>query len=114
MPAPWAFAFAAVSIALLCWSAVWTDRTYRRFDRLPGHYDVRGEATRMAPRRVMAWLLPVTFSIALIGLAAVLTYVPADMQNGDPTTGLALASITLLGAQGLILWLLSRWARRQG
>ena len=102
---------AGVTIALLLASGAWTDRRYRQFDRIPGHYDFRGRATRLDPRRQMAWLLPVLFSLMIAGFIVLVSVVPPEMQNGDPSMGLALICVTLLGAQALVLWLLSRWAR---
>lgn len=108
-----AMAFAALSIATLLWSGWWTDRRYARFDRIPGHYDFKGRATRLDPRRQMAWLLPVVFSVLIAGYGALFYLLPAELQNGDPSDGLLLVSLVLLATQALILWLLARWARSQ-
>lgn len=108
-----AMAFAALSIVILLWSAWWTDRRYARFERIPGHYDFRGRATRLDPRRQMAWLLPVLFSVSIGGYLALFLLVPAELQNGDPSVGMYMVCVVLLAAQGLILWLLARWARSQ-
>ncbi|KEO88021.1 hypothetical protein EH30_01205 [Erythrobacter sp. JL475] len=105
-------AIVVIAIVLLLLSGVWTDRTYSRFSELPGHYDFRGRATRMAPRRTMAWLLPLTFSLMLAVIGIAMAMLPAEAQN-SPDAGLVIASITLLGAQGLVLWLLDRWASGQ-
>lgn len=105
-------AIVVIAIVLLLLSGFWTDRTYNRFSELPGHYDCKGRPTRMAPRRTMAWLLPLTFSLMLVVIGFALAMLPADAQS-NPDAGLVIASITLLGAQGLILWLLDRWASWQ-
>ncbi len=102
-----------IAVALLLASGWWTDQTYRRFDQIPAHYDIRGKATRLTSRRQMAWAIPAGFSLFLIGFAAIVQFVPADLQNGDPTTGLITASLIMLAAQGFILWLLARWAASQ-
>ena len=81
-------ALVIVTIALLLVSGAWTERHYRRFDQLPAHYDFRGRPTRFASRRVMAWLLPVTFSVMLVAVALVAAAAPPGLQNGDPVTGL--------------------------
>ncbi|MEE4201403.1 hypothetical protein [Erythrobacter sp.] len=103
-----------LAIVLLMLSGFWTDRTYRRFDMLPGHYDIAGRATRMAPRRMMAFLLPVLFSAMMATFVILAGVLPRDMQNGDPETGLWVMIVAFLGAQALVLWLLGRWASRQG
>ena len=48
---------AAVSIALLLAAAVWTDRRYARFARLPTHFDLRGRADAFGPRMVILWVV---------------------------------------------------------
>ena len=103
---------AGLTIALLLASGRWTDRAYRQFDVIPAHYDFRGNATRMAPRKQMAWTIPISFSILLAGFVAILWFIPTDMQNGDGSTGLVSMSVILLAAQAFILWLLARWARQ--
>lgn len=105
-------AVVVIAIVMLLGSGFWTDRTYRRFDELPGHYDFKGRPTRMAPRRVMAWLTPVVFSLMLAVMAIAIASLPRAIQN-SPDAGIIFASLTFLGAQGLILWLLQRWASAQ-
>lgn len=105
---------AALGIMVLLASGWWTNTAYARFDQLPGHYDWRGRATRMERRSVMAWLLPVVFSVTLAALMVMLILLPAEMTNGDPSVGLYVAATSLVGAQGSVLWLLSRWAKAQG
>lgn len=112
-PSAASLAVAAVTILLLLLSGWWTNVSYARFDTLPAHYDWRGRATRMERRAVMAWLLPVVFSVTLAALMVMLILLPAEMTNGDPSVGLYVAATSLLGAQALVLWLLSRWAKTQ-
>jgi len=111
---PGALICAGLAIALLVYSGAWTDRTYRRFDKIPGHYDWRGNATRLDSRRQMAWLLPAIFSFLIVGFAAMVWVTPAGMVNGNPSTGLVFTSLVLLAIQGLVLRLLARWARGAG
>ena len=113
-PSAASLAVAAVSVLLLLLSGWWTNRAYARFDKLPGHYDWRGRVTRMERRAVMAWLLPVMFSVVLIVMMVLLIVLSPDMVNGDPSVGLYLVSATLLGSQAGVLFLLSRWAKQQG
>ncbi|NNC59538.1 MAG: DUF1648 domain-containing protein [Erythrobacter sp.] len=104
---------ALLAVVALVYSAVWTDRRYRRFEQLPAHYDIRGNATRFASRRLMAWLLPGVCIAMLVAIALVTWLVPPGLQNGDQITGLVVASVAMLGSQGLVLWLHERWARKQ-
>ncbi|GAA4051275.1 DUF1648 domain-containing protein [Parerythrobacter jejuensis] len=113
MPGIFALAVMLLAILALCGSALWTDRHYQRFDQIPAHYDFRGKATRLAPRTTMAWLLPGIMVAMLLGFLILLTVIPAELQNGDPSSGLILMSVIFVLTQGLILWLLHRWARAQ-
>lgn len=105
--------FAVIGIAVLLASGWWTDRTYRRFDRLPGHYSLTGEATRLDPRPVTAWLIPVVFSLAIAGIAVFVVLTPPDKFNSDPSLPLFLTPLLLIAVQGFLLALLRRWASRQ-
>ena len=100
-------------VAVLLASGRWANRRYARFDELPGHYDIRGRATTMAPRRVMAWMLPVLFSIVLVAIAIFTALVPPEYRNGDPLIGILVGGLGLLAGHALVLWLTERWANRQ-
>lgn len=104
---------AALAIAVLLASGWWTDRRYRRFDQLPGHYDIKGRATRMDSRRSMAWLFPVMFSIVIALMAGLQVLLPPELHNGDPSAPLYILAPILVAAQGFALLLLRRWAERQ-
>lgn len=112
-PSVASLAFAALSIVLLLASGWWTDRRYRRFDQLPGHYGLTGKATRIDSRKVMAWLLPIMFSLVIAAMAGLQLAIPPEAHRGDPSTPLYLMPPILLAVQGLVLWLLHRWAARQ-
>lgn len=101
-------------VSLLLASGFWASRRFAGFEHLPGHFDVRGHVTRLAPRSVMVWMLPVTFSVMLLIISGAMVALPREVQNGEPTTGILIVGITLLAAQGLVLWLTDRWARKQG
>ncbi|MEM7780067.1 MAG: hypothetical protein AAF697_06735 [Pseudomonadota bacterium] len=101
------------SVLILLASGWWTDRRYRGFTMIPAHYDVRGRATRMAPRRTMAWTLPVLFSCLLVILTFVVAAAPDAYSDGSPLMWALINSVTLIGAQVFVLWLLARWARSQ-
>ncbi len=100
-------------IAGLLWSGWWTNERFSNLDELPGHYGLNGEATYMAPRRVMAWALPVLYSIFLLVLALVVLLVPAEHQDGSALPGVVFAGIAFGAAQCLVIWLHGRWARKQ-
>ncbi len=106
-------ALVGLVIAALLYSGYWTDRTYSRFEQIPAHYDIRGEATRLTARRPMAWALPIGFSILMAGLMLLLEFLPAQYINGDPRIAFWSVIILLPAAQLLILWLLARWASKQ-
>ena len=103
----------ALAVALLLYSGAWTDRTYSRFDQIPAHYDLHGNATRLTSRRQMAWALPIGFSLMLFGLALLLTFLPPDRVHGNPKVAIWSFLLGLPAAQGLVLWLLARWASKQ-
>ena len=100
-------------VLALTYSGYWAARRYARFDELPGHYGFDGEPTRMAPRRVMVWMLPVIFGCILAMIAALAVILPREVQNGDPVVGALLGGVGLLGGQVFVLWLTERWARKQ-
>ncbi|MXO74673.1 DUF1648 domain-containing protein [Altererythrobacter aerius] len=104
---------AAVSIVLLLAAAVRTDRRYARFARLPTHFDLRGRADAFGPRMVILWVVPMILMTTLAGIAALMVVLPAEAQNGNPVVGILIASVSMLGAQGLIVWPLARWAATQ-
>ncbi|MFA9201719.1 MAG: hypothetical protein ACEQR8_11170 [Cypionkella sp.] len=101
-------------VALLLWSGSFASRRFGRFAELPAHFDWAGRATRMAPRRTMAWILPVVFAITLLGIAVLVSALPREMQNGDPVAAVLVGGIASFAAQCLVLWLTERWARTQG
>ena len=103
----------ALTAALLLYSGAWTDRKYRRFDKIPAHYDLHGNATRLTARRPMAWAIPIMFTVMLGGLAAMLTLIPPEYTHGDPKLAFWTFIVLLPAAQLLILWLLARWAAKQ-
>lgn len=113
MLSPISIGIVILSVILLLASGYWTNRRYAQFSELPGHYDLRGRATRMSPRSVMAWLLPITFSVCLTFFAVLFEVTPPQIINGDPNVGVLVMVVTLLGCQGLVLWLLGRWAASQ-
>ena len=101
-------------VGVLLASGAWASRRFARFEQLPGHFDFRGRATRMAPRRVMVWMLPILFSAMLVFITLLTEMVPPEYRNGDPLVGALIGGVSLVGAQALVLWLTDRWARRQG
>ena len=100
-------------VALLLLSGAWANRRYARFDEIPGHYDFRGDPTRMSPRGMMVWLMPAVFSFALIVINAASVLSPPEIRKGSPILNALFMGVLLLGAQALLLWLTERWARQQ-
>lgn len=100
-------------VLLIMASGLWANRRFRRFKRLPGHFDITGKATYLAPRSLIIWYIPIVLSTVLIAIALAGVLVPRELQNGDAVTGVVLGGVCILGAQMLILWLTERWASRQ-
>ena len=100
-------------IAVLLASGAWAARRFAAFEQLPGHFDFKGRASRLTPRNVMVWMLPGLFSVMLSVSAAAMAAIPRAYQNGDPSTGILIAGLSFLAAQGFVLWLTDRWARQQ-
>ena len=98
-------------VAALLYAGRWSSRRFARFTELPGHLDFAGKGTRMSPRKTMVWLLPVTFSIVLLGTALLASLLPRDMQNSDPSLTVMLSGVIVVLAEVLFLWLTERWAR---
>lgn len=103
---------AAAGLVLLLTSALWANRRYRRFDRLPTHFDIRGNADAIGSRNVVIWLLPTVFAVMLSAICGMFMLVPAEAQNGDPVIGMIFAAIGLVAAQLFILFLTERWVRK--
>ena len=68
----------------------------------------------LAPRRVMAWALPVLYSVFLLVMALIVLLVPAGQQNGSALPGVLVAGAAFAAAQWLVITLHERWAGRQG
>ena len=101
-------------VAALLLSGLWAGRRFSHHRELPGHFDFAGRPTRMAPRGVMVWLLPATFSFSLLAMAAMIALVPVDQRKGEVAEVvplIVLIALILLGAQALVLWLMIRWER---
>ena len=98
---------------LLIASSVWAKYRFAEFDRLPRQFDASLKPTAYSPTWLMVWLTPVIF-VAINGFIFALSiFVPAEYLVGDPDAGVIGASLTLIGSQALILWLLASWARKQ-
>jgi len=108
-----ALLFAGICAIGLVLSGLWAQTRFSRFEQLPAHFDVRGRATRLAPQRFVIWLTPVMFLITNGAIIALIIILPPQMINGDPNVAVYVSSAIILFAQGLVLWLLERWARNQ-
>lgn len=108
-----AYTFAVIAALLLIVSGAWAQFRFRKFARLPAHFDIHGRPTRFAGRNFTIWLTPVIL-ITLIAVMLWLAALPGQPGiNGDPDSAIYIASAMMLGAQALILWLTERWARGQ-
>ena len=110
----WPIVVALPFVVALMLSGVWASNRFASFDKLPSHFDLRGKADRFAPRGVMVWMLPVLFSLMLVGTAAAFLLVPQHMQNGDQVPGVIFSGCVLVAAQVFVLWLTVRWAQGEG
>ena len=109
-----ALLLAGISCLILIALAVWADRRFAGYDRLPRQFGFTGKATAYGPRWVIIWVLPVMFVGMLLMFAFLPGILPPENVNGDPDTGLKIASLVLPCSQIFVLWLLVRWARGQG
>jgi hypothetical protein len=108
-----ALVIAVATLVFLIASALWAERRFARFVNLPMHYGFTLEPTRMGSRSAAIWL-PTGILVAVVLLNALLpTILGRDHINGDPDFGLTFASLAIVAAQIFILWLHTRWARRQ-
>ncbi|MEO1048854.1 MAG: hypothetical protein AAFW59_11065 [Pseudomonadota bacterium] len=113
MDAGTAALFAGGACLILIGSAIWAHYRFADFDRLPRHFGPNLEPTAYGPRWLIIWLSPAIF-LAVLGLIFVLPSVlPPEHINGDPSVGVIVASVVVVGAQAFVLWLLTRWARQQ-
>jgi hypothetical protein len=102
---------AACLIILAC--AVWAHYRFSDYDRLPRQFGFALKPTSYAPSWVMIWLLPASLVAILVFIVLLPSFVPREHINGDPATGVMIASIVLAGVQVFTLWLLTRWANGQ-
>jgi len=114
MPDNPAFISAIAAGVIVIASAIWAEYRFRDFDKLPAHFGPTLKPTWYAPRFVMVWVVPASL-IGVLGFVSWLVWtLPRDQINGDPVTGIVIGSAAIVASQGLILWLLTRWARQQG
>ena len=106
--------FLGLAILFLLLSIPWAKQRYGHFEQLPQHFGWRGEATRLGSPILIVWFLPLFYIAVMIGIAAMLVFVPREMQNGDPTAGMIVAALIVPGSHAFTLWLVERWARAQG
>lgn len=105
---------AGAACLILIASAVWAHYRFADYDRLPRQFGLTLKPNAYAPSWVMVWLLPGILMATLVFVALLPLFVPEEHINGDPETGLLIASAAVVGAQLFTLWLLTRWAKGQG
>ena len=106
-------AITAATVGLLLLSGRWASKRFAEFDKLPGHFDFAGRATRMTSRSRMVWLLPITFSAMMVVVAVMIYSVPGDYGSAGPLPWLIFTGGSLLGSQVFVLWLTDRWAKQK-
>ncbi len=109
LPLAVAFPFAAI----LMLGGVWANQRFAGYKTLPVHFNFRLEADRMASRGLAIWLLPVMFSIMLLGIGYFSSISPREGQNADPVPWMLFTGVVLVASQVFVLWLMERWARSQ-
>lgn len=114
MSAAAALVVAGLTIFALLISGYWTDQRFDNFEKLPRQYGFTGEPTAFASRKAMAWGIPLFLIAMLIAIAASIIILPTATATGDPWHTLAVCSVGFLTAQGLVMWLHTRWAAKQG
>jgi len=113
MSEAFALSVASLSVLALLISAYWTDRRFANFEKLPRQYGLTGEPTAFASRKAMAWGIPLFLIAMLVVMAAATILAPSESANGDPWLNLTMSSVIMLAAQGLVMWLHTRWAAGQ-
>ncbi|MDJ0978903.1 MAG: hypothetical protein QNI87_10230 [Erythrobacter sp.] len=103
-----------IAFAVLLGSSIWAHHRFAAHDRLPRHFGPSLKPTAYGPRWLVIWLPPAILVLALALIALLRAVVPPRYVEGDPSLGVIIASVATVGAQGFILWLLTRWAREQG
>ncbi len=101
---------AATAIIMLVLSGLWAEYRFRRFDRLPAHFDWTGRPTRYATRSFVIWLTPAIFAALIITIVFAINFVPKQYVSGDPSIAVMLASAIIVLAHGFVLWMINRWA----
>lgn len=105
--------FASAACLIILASAIWAHYRFADFDRLPRQFGLTLKPTSYGPRWVMVWLLPAIL-VGTLALVVVLpAFVPPERINGEPETGVLIASVVVVGAQVFTLGLLTRWANGQ-
>ncbi len=100
-------------IATMLAIGFWSERHFAAFKRLPGHFDLSGRASYLAPRRKMTIGLSAFFALLLLVVVIVAVIIPEELRNGDPVVAAALGGAALVTAQGFVLWLTEKWASRR-
>ena len=106
-----ALVFAGLTFGFLVASAIWGSKRFRHYREVPAHFDIRGRATRTAPREYVIWSITAVFAALILGIVALVSIFPREAIQGDPNSAIVIASSAVFAAQLFILWLIERWAR---
>ena len=105
--------FGAVCVLACLLAALWGDRRYARFDRLPGLFGIAGEVARLDPRRVTLYLYPVLAGVILT--LALLLPVAFSLPTQGNLVGVFIGiGLGFVCSMAWHLWMIDRWARAQG
>ena len=99
---------------LFCFvAAVWADRRYSRFDRLPGLFGITGKVARLDPRDLVLYAYPV-LAVTILVSAIVLAFLSGLPSQGSLTGASLGIGLAFVCSMAWHLWMIERWARAQG
>lgn len=99
-------------IVLLAGASVWAERRFRKVDRVPMQWSLKGRVNWTAPRRLGLAFTP-TLGALVLASTAIIALVGGPPRHGEDVgvPVLCLIGLAFLGAHGLHLWLIERSVR---
>ena len=93
---------------LLAGASAWAERRFRKADRLPMQWSLKGRVNWTAPRRLALAFTP-TLGALVLGSTAIIAVGGARRHGADVGVPvLCLIGLAFLAAHGLHLWLIER------